>query len=271
MPYEFFLSYARTNYNGYVRKFFRELSDAVRERLPGVTESEVGFFDSHLELGEHWGKAIANALQTSKTFVCLYSPAYFDSEYCGREWHVFHERVRLFAQQNGVHEADALPPVIKPVLWLPFRFELPEAVAAVQYTTGDARDVQNIKGLKHVRMLMNKYSTKYREYVENLADKIIEAGNSYQIPPLPTLPALRDVPSRFHQNSGGPVTPPAQHGGAGLKHVKFVFVAAAPEHFPQELRKQLECYKLKGGQDWKPFFPEYQKPIRAFAQYIAAS
>lgn len=271
MSYEFFLSYARANYNEYLKKFFKELSIAIRDRLPARDGSEVGFFDQHLELGEEWDSAIAHALQTSKVMVCLYSPAYFSSDYCGREWHVFHQRRLLHAADKRSTGSSSLSPTIKPVIWIPLPPELPEVVAATQYMRGDSLETHNDKGLKHMRSMHNKYSTKYKEFIQDLADDIVDTGRRYPLPPLPELPRLGQLPSVFDVSPKVDSGSSLQTTTSSLRHVNFVFVAGAPEQFPSNSRKQLECYKEHGGRDWKPFFPQQTKPIRALAQYIAAS
>ena len=271
MPYEFFLSYARANYNGYLKKFFNELSSAVRDLLPAPEAREVGFFDQQLELGEEWSPAIATALQTSKVMVCLYSPAYFSSEYCGREWGVFQQRRQLCATSSASGTKTNLPPVIKPVIWIPFRADLPEVVTNTQYMRGDEAEAHNQMGLKHMRSMHNKYSSRYKEYIQELAKDIVETGKTYPLPPLPNLPSVEDVTSIFDLSPRIESFSSSRTSGSNLNHVNFVFVAAAPNDFSSSKRKHLDGYKQNGGRDWKPFFPLHQKPIRAFAQYIAAS
>jgi len=104
----------------------------------------VGFLDQHdIELGEEWEKTITKALQESKMMVCIYSPGYFKSSYCGKEWEVFQRRRdEYIKQRKAAGEKDpSLPPVIKPVFWLaPLPTNLNEAIKATQYITGDPAD-----------------------------------------------------------------------------------------------------------------------------------
>jgi hypothetical protein len=135
MPYEFFFSYTRGNNDDYLKQFFKDLSEDVRVRrgLPEKTmvggvlkDTVVGFFDQRdIELGATWEKTISDALQDSKVMVSIYSPGYFQSEYCGKEWEIFLQRCQLYqerARRAGEPNA-SLPPAIKPTLWvrLPFR------------------------------------------------------------------------------------------------------------------------------------------------------
>ena len=76
MAYEFFFSYTRANNDTYLKKFFDDLSQAIRDIRGEAQNAEVGFFDQReLELGEEWDAAIVSALQTSKVFVAVTSPA----------------------------------------------------------------------------------------------------------------------------------------------------------------------------------------------------
>lgn len=70
----------------------------------------MGFFDQRdLELGEDWDAAIVDALQTCKTFIAMASPACFRSEYCGKEWRLFSDRLTALGAPR--------PPLLKPLIW----------------------------------------------------------------------------------------------------------------------------------------------------------
>src|SRR5512132_1470655 len=103
MPYEFFFSYTRGNNDAYLRQFFKDLSEEVRIRkgLPKDKDTPVGFFDQQeIELGATWDQTIIDALQESKVMVSIYSPGYFQSQYCGKEWDVFMQRCRLYRERR---------------------------------------------------------------------------------------------------------------------------------------------------------------------------
>jgi TIR domain len=120
MSYWFFFSYARDDNKNkaYVRKFFDELEEEVRT-LVGV--GEVGFFDKEdIPHGAGWPEKLTTALQTSRTFISLFSPTYFSREFCGKEWTVFHSRLELYRKKTG-----EMPPLLLPVLWIPANLLLP--------------------------------------------------------------------------------------------------------------------------------------------------
>ena len=55
MSYDFFLSYTRANNDAFLKKFFDDLSQGIRDIKSLGPEAEVGFFDQHdIELGEQW-------------------------------------------------------------------------------------------------------------------------------------------------------------------------------------------------------------------------
>src|SRR5688572_4677483 len=106
MSYEFFLSYSRANNDAFLKRFFDELSQAVRDRRGLPQSAEVGFFDQRqIELGEQWDGTIVTALQNSSVFLAIASPAYFRSEYCGKEW-------ELFRQRTSPSTGQPLPPLL---------------------------------------------------------------------------------------------------------------------------------------------------------------
>src|SRR5436305_10416421 len=103
--YWFFFSYARLDRDPYLKKFYNELVDSVRVNAGG-NRGEIGFFDTEdIEPGQEWPAALAAALQTARVFVPVYTPSYFISEFCGREWRVIEERRRAAGER---------PPVILP-------------------------------------------------------------------------------------------------------------------------------------------------------------
>lgn len=276
MDYDFFLSYTRADDDPYLQRFFKELSEEVRIRLGHPLGTRVGFFDqSDIELGSQWKEEIVDALLNSKVLVCLYSPAYFKSPYCGREWQLFHlRRARYLEAQRAAGEVNArLPPVIKPVIWIPPVVDnevsadddearkpasLPEtidkAVREDQYTLGKQSDLYNVEGLRYV--LKRGYKQRYNDYVVRLAKQIIQAGS------LPPLPALGQAPSLLALEPAFPIQP-----AASSRHVRFVFVAADPKKLGNE--RSPEPYLETGGYDWKPYYPAKKISIGDFVHYVA--
>src|SRR5689334_10876247 len=175
MPYEFFLSYTRANNDPFLQKFFEELSQAVRDRRGLPQTANVGFFDQrNIELGEQWDDTIVDALQTSAVAVAVASPGYFKSEYCGKEWELFRRRIAAVAS------GQPLPPLIKPVVWIPFKIAgLPAAVTNGQLTFGDPQAIQNQRGFKHLLKNLQEHQSTFNDLIESLADQITAAADQY--------------------------------------------------------------------------------------------
>ncbi|MFN0086412.1 MAG: TIR domain-containing protein [Blastocatellia bacterium] len=221
MAIYFFLSYARASDHGYVRKFFDELSQAIRDR-EGLGQTEtVGFLDArNIELGRDWEPEIISALRRCPLLVCLYAPAYFKSEYCGREWEIFRQRRELYLEKRlrgaavnaGEHAPAPLevrptediprPPVIKPVIWIPTKKrQIPPIVAAVQYNRENHSPAYESLGLQFMRR-HTEYRHDYDLFIEQLADDIVNTVENYDLPPLENAPLLREVSNPFFEEAG---------------------------------------------------------------------
>src|SRR5688572_33140691 len=115
----FFFSYARTDAGTEdLKNFYSELVQEVRRKagLPGDTpESDIGFMDTSIPIGAEWPEKLANALRTCRTFICLYSRGYFNSDDCGREFQVFSSRLDEFVRAS--RSRIERPSLILPVLW----------------------------------------------------------------------------------------------------------------------------------------------------------
>ena len=62
--------------------------------------------------GDGWPEKLSENLASCRVFVPLFSPRYFTSEMCGREWYAFNERI-LRARAVGAGSV----PAIVPALW----------------------------------------------------------------------------------------------------------------------------------------------------------
>ncbi len=277
MSYYFFFSYARANNDEFLRLFFNDLSGKICEKEgldPEKAKVEyakpdkkmVGFFDQQdLELGAQWDTRLAQALQDSPVLVSIYSPAYFLSQYCGKEWEFFYRR-------RSLHPA--LPPVIKPVIWVPLgpRHSPPAKVGGPQYFVGDPRAVHNTEGLKKMRKQYANYEVAYDAFIEKLADEILDARYKLTLPPLNPLPLLSAIDSAFHPPPTGAAPPPSPPpvGGGGPTSALFVVVAANPNQFAQNARTQ-SFYLQSGGVEWKPYHPDVPIPLISLAQAEAGN
>ncbi len=265
-PYWFFFSYARFDKDPYLKRFYDDLVDCVRVNAGGGRE-RIGFFDSEsIELGQEWPEELATALQTARVLVPVYTPSYFASEYCAREWQVFEERRRAAGDR---------PPVILPVLWVPqdkLPSNLPEAVLDLQYSHEQLGGIYVQEGLRQL-MRQRRYLDDRRQIIDGLAERIVEIARKHPLPPLPAPPSVKQVPSAFQPPPGTPAAPtPASPANVGPRYVQFIFVAGRRNEIEaQRLRKKLDYYGGEGGPDWQPYLPDVAEEIAFLANAVAIS
>ncbi|WP_406435679.1 TIR-like protein FxsC [Streptomyces sp. NBC_00631] len=117
-PY-FFLSYAHTpqwspdsgDPDHWVRVLFNDLCSHIMALTDLPAGCPAGFMDREMRSGEGWPEKLSENLAACRVFVPLFSPRYFSSEMCGREWYAFHERM-LNARTTGTATASAIVPAL---------------------------------------------------------------------------------------------------------------------------------------------------------------
>lgn len=270
MTYIFFFSYARSNYSPYLKQFFDDLSEDIRQKCGLAPNVEVGFLDQKdLELGTEWDPAIVSALQTSNVLLSVASPAYFKSDYCGKEWALFRRRCEAAAGPGG-----NMPPLLKSIVWVKYPIEpLPAEVRSTQLLFSNPHAIHNEKGFSYVLKQLEANKAVYIDLIDQLSTEIIDAGDRYPIPPLTQVPTLAHVPSAFAAASVE-LPPVAYVSGtsvaspSGPRHVHFIFVAADPKDLDPAF--PADAYLESGAGDWKPFFPDDIRPINPLLAQVAA-
>lgn len=122
------------------------------------------------------------ALANCRVFVPLYSPRYFGSEQCGREWSAFAGR----AADMSVRGAVGVEAII-PALWVPVRPEqLPEAARSIHYLFGDYGGAYATHGFYRL-MRLSKYQDDYEEAVYELACRIRDVAEGSPVGPGPAV------------------------------------------------------------------------------------
>jgi FxsC-like protein len=280
--YWFFLSYAKRDSKGnpWLKMFYEGLALEIAKIVglsSSVGESEIGFFDEEgIEVGDEWPQAIAEALQSSKVLICLYSASYFNSEYCGKEFQIFRSRIAAYVALS--QEDVSRPRLIIPVLWeRPTRLPelLPQAVDNIQYTHADFGHLYSEQGLSFL-MKMHKEEA-YQEFLMNFAERIVKEARLHQLPQLEDLPPLKTVVSAFSQShpllkaSHQPSTQIAMRPEpAGPETAWFVFVAGRNTDL-QHIKRVVDCYGHQGGRNWQPYFPVSNKKVGLIAQGVATA
>ncbi|MEV7418636.1 TIR-like protein FxsC [Streptomyces sp. NPDC089919] len=256
-PY-FFLSYAHTPRYGaggpdpdmWVERLFRDLCGHVMALTDLPAGAPAGFMDREIRSGEGWSERLGAALASCLVFVPLFSPRYFASEMCGKEWYAFAERaIRQGALSNEPIEA------IVPALWVPVPpDQLPGPAERLQFnhnTFGDRYVTDGLYGLIKLR----SYAEQYERAVYELAKRIVRVAETVRLGPSRQVD-YRMVPSAF--------------GSAGnTARTMQVTVAAATRHELPEGRSH--DYYGDTAFDWNPYHPDARRPVAYVAEDLVRS
>lgn len=258
----FFFSYSHRDKSPYLDEFYKELEKAVGQRIPKA-EGQIGFRDEQsLGYADRWPKKLVRALSNACVFVALYSPTYFTREYCGKEWTVFEGRIK----DQFEKETEPLPPLIIPILWLPFSkiFKLHPAAKDIHYKHDRFPDKYYDEGMQSLVM---KNDNARVDVLRTLAEKIAEYNNDFNLKPTTDIPDFNKVTNAFTLpaiEESSPIIdiPP------GPNHVRFVFLVGKKA----ELEGKLQNIERYGhtSQDWKPYFPSDPRRVGPFCQNIVS-
>jgi hypothetical protein len=115
---------------------------------------------------------LTTAIARCRVFVPLYSPRYFESDNCGREWFAFARR-ELTRRARGREVVDA----IVPALWTRLdREKLPHVAQSVQFDHKFLGERYCSEGFYGIMKLQN-YRADYQRAVHRLAERIIAIGD----------------------------------------------------------------------------------------------
>lgn len=270
--YYFFFSYSRSDNNEYLRTFYADLDQAVRDKIGG---RDVSFFDqSGNEPGDAWEQNLEMALASSRVFVSVATASYCKKPYCGKEWAAFQERV---ARHMKGEKLSQLAPLAIPVLWIPPDERIapfPDAIKCRHFHVGDPGSIPNKRGVAYLTKLKRVYEEEYLDLISSLADRIVSLAGVHEsfdrysgVPKLSTLDSFFLAPGATEARA---IQPGAKQGGGGPKHVYFVYGAATPDEVRQTGRQGLDAYGESGGAEWQPFLPE-DRTIGAVAPQVASA
>ncbi|MHB9850935.1 TIR-like protein FxsC [Streptomyces krungchingensis] len=256
-PY-FFLSYAHTPAWGssggdpdhWVHVLFTDLCDHIMALTDLPAGAPAGFMDREMRAGDGWPEKLSENLATCRVFVPLFSPRYFTSESCGREWFAFNERI-VRARATGAGAMSA----IVPALWTHIDYaQLPDSVRHIhvdQAQFGDRYAANGIYGL----IKLNRLHDEYEETVLGLAQRIVRIAHESPLPSSRPRP-YESTPSAFKPRGEGPrrihltVAAPTRH--------------SIPEH--RDNRPYGE-----DAQDWNPYHSESTRSLPALAEELIRS
>jgi FxsC-like protein len=259
MPYyDFFLSFASADWRQGAKDDLRVLFADLETKLKSFGFAGRGFFSSRdIGRGQDWEKELLQVLPASRVIVPAYSPNYFKSLWCGREWEVFWQRQ---------HENRLTPPldvtaeeVILPVIWTGDFLELPSRVPKVQYKAAVSDSpVYLDKGLGYLMQSPKRYPGKYDDFVYRFAaelGKMIRNQGADK---------MRKLPNVYKMDLPFPGT-----YKRGLKHVRYVFLAGRHDQM-QHVRATLTPYgQFESRLDWRPCFPTIDRSAGDIARAVA--
>ena len=219
---------------------------------------EAGFMDRENKIGAQWSPELISALARCRVFVPLYSPRYFESDSCGREWFAFARR-EITNRARGRQLVNA----IVPALWtrLP-REKLPYVAQSVQFDHKVLGERYCTEGFYGIMKLQN-YRADYHRAVHRLAERIIAIGEesvSFADENTPHRIAAADfdsLPSAF-----GPAS--ARRTADGQLHI------AVLAHDTSTLPPGRSAdYYGDTPDTWSPYRPDYPQPVAEYAQELA--
>ena len=240
----FFVSYSRLNVRDardreLIARLVADLDNDVRLKIPDAG-ADISFFDTtDIELGTDWNDELSTAVSTSRLAVCLFSPSYFSSVWCGREFQVFLDRRAASAASGDT----ARPTSIIPVWWM--KAPAPEVAGSFQFTH-DALPADYLQvGLRQMMRLSRTYGDAYEIIRDTLSDRIVGAYQEAALPEISRID-LRQYASAWSPPAGA--LPSRSHRAGSVSKTCFVYLS-------------------RNGWDWAPYADPPQK-VGAFAQQL---
>nr|WP_159059554.1 TIR-like protein FxsC [Streptomyces antibioticus] len=252
-PY-FFLSYARMPRDGYdtmdpdfwVQRFFRDLSEHILQ-LTDVS-GRPGFMDSSMRTGQLWNDEMARSLSACRVFVPLYSPRYFVSSWCGKEWAAFQRRQVHYRR----HEDHGPSSAVVPVLWAPVpEHQLPDSVRSVQYVQPEIGRRYEDFGLYGL-LKVSSFRRDYERAVLHIARSIVEVAENVVVE--------RGDGSAFDTAYDAFAARPPR-----TRRVRISVAAGTRDGLPEGRSPD---YYGPTPLDWNPFHPDSTQPVAQVAAEI---
>lgn len=230
---------------------FKDLCADVLALTAHPRGTPVGFLDREMRSGEGWPDRLSENLAHCRVFVPLYSPRYFSSEPCGREWFTFAERIRE-ARDAGLGDI----PAIVPVLWTGGvdLENVPESVRQIQVDRtkfGERYASYGIYGLIKLKRLRDEYE----EAVFGLAQRIVHVAETTP------LPSSRPRPYESTHSAFRP-------HGEGPRRIHVTVVAPSRGSVPEG--RDASPYG-EDATEWNPYHSESRRPLSTLAEELIRS
>jgi hypothetical protein len=256
--YNFFFSFASVDWKKGKKDDLEVFFEDLKGKLTEFGLEGTGFLaPDNIERGTDWEKKLTNALSASSVLVPIYSPNYFKSVWCGKEWEVFWQRQQ--ENQNRPPPDVRGPNVILPVVWTAEFLELPTRVQTVQYRRAVTDPgAYSQKGLGYLMQAPRRFPGIYREFVHHFGAELATMVEAQGVAKMRPVPKLEQLDLSF----------PAQYK-RGLSHVQFVFLAGRRDEMTT-WRTWHDCYgSYEDRRDWRPCFPDIDQTAGDLARAAA--
>jgi FxsC-like protein len=258
-PY-FFLSYARTPaYGGetapdmWVERLFQDLCGHVMAMTDLPVGSVAGFMDREMQPGDNWSERLSEMLADCRVFVPLFSPRYFTSEMCGKEWHAFEQRA-IHHRARSDRPAEA----IVPALWVPVPpSQLPPSAERLQFNHryfGERYVSDGLYGL----IKLERYAQEYERAVYELAKRIVTVADTVRLAPGRSRD-LRLVRNAFEPPNGV---------SEDRRSIQITVVAPTRRKLPEGRTPE---YYGGSAQDWNPYYPASTRSLAHVTEDLVRS
>lgn len=198
-----------------------------------------------IQRDQDWNAALGHALGHCRTRLALYTPDYFGSDFCGREWKAFEDRQRSHRELDGV-DAKALIPV----LWEPVQ-SIPAGAAHIPYGNLEFGEKYAQWGLRRI-LVADPGGEEYRRIVNLLARQILVAAEHFPIPAAEGL----DITA---PQSAGPFPSAAQRAEPG-SHALLPVAARTSGTAHHQRSTDPGCHG-ESPTDWNPYRTQFPEPV----------
>ena len=230
-----YVSFSRGDRDRYFVQFLSDLEESLRLRTGIATQEETIFWwDDSLHAGEQWPDRVTHARSTARVVLCMTSPSYFESEYCGKEFSSF--LMREERSKGGIY----------PIIWRPAE-DWPDAISKFQRGGANIGAYEQ-EGLAYMLRLA-RHRLGYRQLVEQFAEDLSQIASERPLAHVGELPPLETLPNAF--GSWDTHTLMGTMGRFARRiaqwRVVFVFAAESPFGTPlyavaREVSVELEVY-----------------------------
>ncbi|SEK54574.1 FxsC C-terminal domain-containing protein [Streptacidiphilus jiangxiensis] len=220
--------------------------------LTGVDSREAaGFMDQGLVLGEGWSDRLSDALATCRVFVPLYSPRYFRSQWCGKEWAAFASRSTF--SLRGTDGAETASRAIVPIQWVPMSpGSLPRTAAELQYLHDLFGPDYVTEGLYALSKL-NYFRNAYEFAVHRIAQRVVELAET-TVTPVGPRRGSESFPDAF------------ESARSPRRRLRIAVVAPTVAALPADRSSD---YYGASALDWNPYHPSAELSLGRVAVEIA--